>query len=336
MYFWHKRMTMLFLENISLRKYHTFATEAKARYFLEFSDAAELLSFRKERPELFDRFLVLGGGSNLLFVGDFPGLVIHPAVPGIELVGEDDRQVWLRAGAGVVWDDFVQYAVERGWGGVENLSLIPGRVGAVPVQNIGAYGQEAGNVISSVAGIDLLSGGVRELEAPECAFAYRNSVFKGALKDTFIITSVVFRLDKVPTLVLGYGDILKEVEVKDMNKVKVEVKDKIGGETLPGVKEVREAVIDIRRRKLPDPAVLGNGGSFFKNPTVEKRLADELRMSFPGMPVYPAGEDRLKLSAGWMIDQCGWKGFRRGDAGVHRDHALVLVNYGNASGKRNF
>lgn len=423
-YLWRKQMVMLFLENISLRRFHTFATEAKARYYLEFSSADELREMWKARPGLFSQVLVMGGGSNLLFTGDYPGMVIRPAVTGIALEKEDDRHVWLRAGAGVVWDDFVSFAVDAGWGGVENLSLIPGMVGAVPVQNIGAYGCEAASVISSVTGVEFPSGEIRDYDASSCRFAYRSSLFKEQLREKFIITSVVFRLDKAPRLKLEYGELKMEVmkkfkgskaspfkgsgvvdvagvgeadntesnvqypishiqseevkdegandsrlgtplKTKDLNlttsnevEVKAKAKAKMNGEASFKIKDlrleisqVREAVIRIRRGKLPDPALLGNAGSFFKNPVVRKEAAEKLKAAFPGMPVYPAGgsqspagetaahgsgEERMKLSAGWLIDQCGWKGFRRGDAGVHRDHALVLVNYGDASGMEIF
>ena len=397
-YLWRKQMVMLFLENISLRRFHTFATEAKARYYLEFSSSDELREMWKARPGLFSQVLVMGGGSNLLFTGDYPGMVIRPAVTGIALEKEDDRHVWLRAGAGVVWDDFVSFAVDAGWGGVENLSLIPGMVGAVPVQNIGAYGCEAASVISSVTGVEFPSGEIRDYDASSCRFAYRSSVFKEQLREKFIITSVVFRLDKTPQLKLEYGELKMEVMKKfkgskaspfkgpgvvDVAGVGEEGKEESGSqypishiqseevndegaydsgfgaplktkdlrlktsseiENAATVQMVREAVIGIRRGKLPDPALLGNAGSFFKNPVVRKEAAEKLKAAFPGMPLYPAGEtaaqgsgeERMKLSAGWLIDQCGWKGFRRGDAGVHRDHALVLVNYGDASGMEIF
>lgn len=213
-YLWRKQMVMLFLENISLRRFHTFATEAKARYYLEFSSSDELREMWKARPGLFSQVLVMGGGSNLLFTGDYPGMVIRPAVTGIALEKEDDRHVWLRAGAGVVWDDFVSFAVDAGWGGVENLSLIPGMVGAVPVQNIGAYGCEAASVISSVTGVEFPSGEIRDYDASSCRFAYRSSVFKEQLREKFIITSVVFRLDKTPQLKLEYGELKMEVMKK--------------------------------------------------------------------------------------------------------------------------
>ena len=201
-----------FLENFDLQEWHTFRTEAHARYFFEFSEPVELQQFLKDSPSCFEKILILGGGSNLLFTHDFPGLVIHPSMKGIGLDGEDDRQVWVKAGAGVIWDDFVQYAVDLGCGGVENLSLIPGRVGATPVQNIGAYGQEAGQVIESVTGIDLTNVEMRVIPAKDCHFSYRNSIFKQELKDRFVVTSVVYKLNKEPELLLSYGDVAQRAK----------------------------------------------------------------------------------------------------------------------------
>jgi len=310
-----------FEEHYSLKPYNTFGVEAGARYFFEFTETQDLQEFiRSNKTISEEKILVLGGGSNLLLVDDFDGLVLHPAVPGIETVREDSRQVWLRAGAGVVWDDFVQFVVASGWGGVENLSLIPGNVGATPVQNIGAYGQEAAAVIDSVAGVDLRTGEEWEIAARDCRFGYRNSLFKNELKGRFVITSVDFRVEKFPELKLHYSGLEEEVQ-------------KLGE---PSVATVRQAVVAIRQSKLPDPATLGNAGSFFKNPVVSQQQADRLIARYPEIPVYPAGEGTVKLSAGWLIDRCGWKGVRRGDAGVHEKHALVLVNYGKASGREIF
>lgn len=332
--------------NISLRSFHTFATEAKARYFLEFSEPEDLRGLWRAHPELFEKVLIVGGGSNLLFTGDFGGMVIRPAVAGIAVEKEDADHVWLRAGAGVLWDDFVRFAVERGWGGVENLSLIPARVGAVPVQNIGAYGCEVAEAISQVAGMELTSGNFREFDAVECRFSYRSSLFKEVLKNRFVITSVVFQLDKEPRLKLEYSELKMEV-MKDFKGSKASsFKDSPVAEVAEdgiSLQQVRDAVIRIRTRKLPDPAELGNAGSFFKNPVVAGEVAKRLKAAFPALPLYPGetrvpgkGETPVKLSAGWLIDQCGWKGFRRGDAGVHHDHALVLVNYGQATGREIF
>lgn len=310
-----------FIENFPVQGLHTFGTPAKVRCFFEFSETEELQQFLT-KTSMFDEqeILVLGGGSNLLFAGDFHGFVLSPLIGGMKVEAEDSRHVWIRAGAGIVWDDFVKHVVEAGWGGVENLSYIPGKVGASPVQNIGAYGQEAANVIELVSGVELPSGTVRDIRADQCLFGYRNSIFKQDLKGRFVITSVVFRLDKFPGFNLEYRGIREAAE-------------KMGGISLSGI---RNAVVGIRRSKLPDPDVLGNAGSFFKNPVVIAETARKLAERFPGIVSYPGGEDVVKLSAGWMIDQCGWKGYRCGDAGVHEKHALVLVNYGKAAGKEIF
>jgi UDP-N-acetylmuramate dehydrogenase len=301
-----------------LKKRHTFGTEASAKYYFEFTEAEDLAGFlasNKEWPNW--QILILGEGSNLLFVDDFPGLIIHPNIPGINIVHEDRNNVWLEAGAGVVWDQLVEFSVFHHWGGIENLSLIPGKVGAAAVQNIGAYGMEIQNHIESVTGFDLLTQTEYTYKADGCQYVYRDSIFKNELKNRFVITSVIFKLDKFPEFILNYGDLKTEVE-------------KLGEINL---RNIRQAVIRIRELKLPDPAVIGNAGSFFKNPIVEASLAEQLINSHPTMPHYPATDRKTKLAAGWLIEQCGWKGFRRGDAGVHEKQALVLVNYGNATGR---
>jgi len=309
-----------FFENYSLKALNSFSTEASARYFFEFTEAEDLLELMQTRPAGFlNPLLIMGGGSNLLFTEDFEGWVLFPHIPGITTEREDRNGIWLRVGAGVVWDDFVAYAVREGWGGIENLSLIPGRVGAVPVQNIGAYGQEVSEVVEQVSGIDLCTGEICHIPAAGCEFRYRNSIFKQELRGSFVITSVLFRLDKFPLPFLSYQGVADAVQHIPQ----------------PGIADVREAVIGIRRTKLPDPEVLGNAGSFFKNPLVSETLSSQLKADFPDIPVYPADEEgKVKLSAGWLIDRCGWKGVRRGDAGVHEKHALVLVNYGNATGRQ--
>jgi UDP-N-acetylmuramate dehydrogenase len=308
-----------FFENYSLKALNSFSIEASARYFFEFTEPEDLQELLQSKPAGFlNPLLILGGGSNLLFTDDFEGWVLFPHIPGITIEREDRSGIWLRVGAGVVWDDFVAYAVREGWGGIENLSLIPGRVGAAPVQNIGAYGQEVSEVVEMVSGIDLRTGELCHIPAADCGFRYRNSIFKQELKGIFVITSVLFRLEKFPLPVLGYQGVAAALQHIPQ----------------PGVADVREVVIGIRRSKLPDPEVLGNAGSFFKNPVVSQALAGSLKAEYPEIPVYPAGEEgKVKLSAGWLIDRCGWKGIRRGDAGVHDKHALVLVNYGNATGR---
>lgn len=318
----HKRIFMIrFFENHSLKPYNTFGVDAGAKYFFEFTELADLEVFLgSNRSWKEEKLLVLGAGSNILFLDDFDGLVIRPNVPGIKTVHEDSHHEWLEAGAGETWDELVQYAVAYGLGGIENLSLIPGTVGAAPVQNIGAYGQEVCNVVEKVNGYDLEKGEAVSFSADECRFGYRNSIFKSYLKNRFIITSVVFKLDKFPEYRLGYGQLKEKVEEK--------------GEV--DLHSIRESVIGIRTSKLPDVTELGNAGSFFKNPVVDAEVAEKLQSQFEKVPVYPGGEGKIKLAAGWLIDRAGWKGYREGDAGVHHKQALVLVNHGNATGKEIF
>jgi UDP-N-acetylmuramate dehydrogenase len=307
--------------NYPLRKLHTFGTEASTKYYFEFTESEDLEGFlatNKDWPN--QQLLIIGSGSNLLFVNDFPGLIINPNIPGIKIVHEDRNNIWLEVGAGVVWDELVEYAVFNRWGGIENLSLIPGKVGAAAVQNIGAYGMEIQNQIETVTGFNLETLTENILESTDCQFAYRDSIFKNELKNSFIITSVVFKLDKFPEYILNYGDLKSETE-------------KLGSINL---RNIRKAVIGIRESKLPDPKIFGNAGSFFKNPVIEEVQATQLLNIYPNMPHYSAPENRMKLAAGWLIEQCGWKGFRRGDAGVHEKQALVLVNYGNATGMEIF
>ncbi len=307
--------------NYPLKKHHSFGTEASTRFYFEFTEPEDLegyLTTTKDWQKL--PVLVLGEGSNLLFVSDFPGIIINPNVPGIKVVHEDRNNVWLEVGAGVNWDELVEFAVFNQWGGIENLSLIPGKTGASAVQNIGAYGMEIQNRIESVTGFDLETRTEYTIEAAECQYAYRDSIFKNMLKNRFIITSVIIKLDKFPEFILNYGDLKTEVE-------------KTGSVNL---RTIRETVIRIRESKLPDPKAIGNAGSFFKNPVVDASLAEQLLATNPEMPHYPAGEGKTKLAAGWLIQQCGWKGFRRRDAGVHEKQALVLVNHGSATGKEIF
>ena len=307
-----------FSENHPLKSYNTFGVEALARYFFEFTEPEDLDTFVnaneswKELP-----LFVLGGGSNVLFLDKFEGLVLHPNLPGIGKVREDRQNVWLEAGAGEVWDDFVKYCVGFNLGGVENLSLIPGRVGAAPVQNIGAYGQEVSEVIELVRGYDLQKKEQVQFSNAACRFGYRDSLFKRELKNRVIITSVVFRLEKFPEFRLNYGQV--EEKVKALGEINLH--------------NIRQAVIDIRTSKLPDVNELGNAGSFFKNPVVDSVMAEKIRDIYADAPIYPAGEGYSKLAAGWLIERSGLKGYRSGNVGVHEKQALVLVNYGGAAGR---
>ncbi len=260
--------------------------------------------------------LVMGSGSNLLFTGDYEGLVIHPVLKEISITGSDAQSVILRVGSGVNWDDFVAYCTDRGWGGVENLSLIPGCVGASPVQNIGAYGSEVKDTIVSVEYIDIKTGERCSLNNSECRFGYRDSIFKNELRGGTIITFVSFRLSLYPVLNFDYTDVAEQLS---------QIPD-------PSLYDVREAICSIRRAKLPDPAVLGNAGSFFKNPVVSQERAMLLREMNPGLKLFPAQPGFVKLPAAWLIEQCGYKGIKEGNVGVHHNQALVIVAYKGATG----
>jgi UDP-N-acetylmuramate dehydrogenase len=307
-------------ENLHLKQYNSFGIEVIAKSFFEFTEKEDLIEFLSKN-RLPEKRLILGGGSNLLFTSDFDGLIIYPNIPGIGLINEDRNHIYIEAGAGEKWDDLVSFVVKYDLGGQENLSNIPGNVGASTVQNIGAYGIEAKDHIFLVKGVDLTTGGEVELSNEECRFGYRDSIFKSELKGNFVVTSVVFKLDKFPEFSLDYGSLKSEVE-------------KLGNINLANI---RQAVINIRTSKLPDPEKIGNAGSFFKNPVVLNDLAERLKVQYANIPVYESQLPGMtKLAAGWLIDQCGWKGYREGDAGVHKDQALVLVNYGNATGKEIF
>ncbi len=304
--------------NISLKDRTTFHVDVNARHWADFSSPEELVYYyRSERWTAVPK-LVLSGGSNVLLLSDFPGLVLHPAIRGIEVVAEEADSVLVRAGAGEKWDDFVSEAVRRGWHGIENLSWIPGYVGTSPIQNIGAYGVEAGDVVEKVEYWDRKDGKSHVLENRSCGFAYRDSVFKQALRDRAVVTHVLFRLRKAPGFVLTYPD---------LNAA-------LSGETAVTLARVREAVIRIRKQKLPDPAQLGNAGSFFKNPRVDAEVFQTLKMRHPEIPGFFLDDGGVKIPAGWLVQRCGWKGFREKDVGVFEDHALILVNHGRASGRQ--
>jgi UDP-N-acetylmuramate dehydrogenase len=264
--------------------------------------------------------MIMGGGSNLLFIGDYHGTIIHPEMDDISLEGKKGNDIIVSAGAGVIWDKLVESTVSKGLGGLENLSLIPGQVGAAPVQNIGAYGAEVKNVIEKVRAISLEDGSVTEFRNEECRFGYRDSIFKGELKGKYLITRVYFRLSTKPKLCLGYGSLKEEV-------------NKLGPMSLGNVRKI---VINTRQNKLPDPEQISNAGSFFKNPVVKDSLAEDLRVKYPKIPAFRDNSGGVKLAAGWLIEQCGWKGKRNGDAGVHDKQALVIVNHGNATGMELF
>ena len=303
-------------KNVSLSTYNTFGLNYRARYFISIRSEGEAINLFSEKETSTGPMLILGGGSNVLFTGDYRGTIIHPEIKGIEIEEKNDEYVIVSAGAGEEWDSFVEWTVNKGFGGIENLSLIPGKVGSVPVQNIGAYGVEAKDTILKVRAVSTEDGSVREFDKSECQFGYRKSIFKAAMKGKYLVTKVWFRLAITPVLNLVYGSLADEVA-------------KLGGARL---KNVRDAVIKIRRSKLPDPAILGNAGSFFRNPLVDFTVAESLRKQYPQMPCYEDSSGGIKLAAGWLIEQCGWKGKRYGSTGVHDKQALVIVNYGGASG----
>jgi UDP-N-acetylmuramate dehydrogenase len=303
-------------QNVSLLPFNTFAIDAKADYLIEYDSVADLQEVLNSELIKSKRVLHIGGGSNLLFLKDFEGIILHSEIKHIGKVEENSDSVYLKVGAGVVWDELVAFCVENGWGGVENLSLIPGEVGASAVQNIGAYGVEVQDVIEEVNTVEIETGVERKFTNAECEYGYRESIFKRELKDKYIVTSVVFRLDKKPSFKLNYQHLEEEVL-------------KNGAVNL---QNIRQTIIAVRESKLPDPKVYGNAGSFFMNPVISKELFIQLQHTYPQIPHYYVSETEEKVPAGWLIDQCGWKGRQIGNAGVHDKQALVLVNCGGASG----
>ena len=306
-------------QNASLKHLNSFSVEAHARQLLELESEDDLQTFTSVHPFNPDTDLILGGGSNLLFAGDVHGSVILNRVTGRKIITDSDNEVLIEACGGENWHQLVLWSLEQGLSGIENLSLIPGLAGAAPMQNIGAYGVELADVLDSVQAIELKTGQVHEFKHADCHLSYRDSRFKTMDAGRFLISRIRLRLQRIFTAKLHYAGIGDELLTMDISK--------------PTAKQVSDAVIRIRQRKLPDPATVGNAGSFFKNPVVDRATADLLAMDFTGLPLYPMDDNRVKLSAAWMIDHCEWKGHREGDAGVSDQHALVLVNYGNASGR---
>lgn len=307
---------MQLLQNISLQPYNTFGIDIPAEHFIEVSSVDMLPAVTDATAGMHRR--VLGGGSNVLLTQPVTGAVIYNSIKGIHKDKEDDAHVWLTVNAGEVWHSFVMYAIANGWAGVENLALIPGTVGAAPIQNIGAYGIEAKETIESVMAWHWEDKCFYTYSNFECTFGYRDSIFKHQLKDKVFITSVTFRLNKTPSFNTTYGAIEQELQ-------------KMGVAEL-SIKAIADAVIAIRTSKLPDPKQIGNAGSFFKNPTIPVAQFEALKQQHPNIPSYPVDAQTIKVPAGWLIEQCGWKGYRRGDTGVHEKQALVLVNYGHAIG----
>lgn len=311
---------MTLQENISLLPYNTFHIDVKARYFTEITSLDELRTLISEEVYKNNPRLILGGGSNILFTQNFNGLVIKNSLPGIELVNEDNEHYYVKASGGEGWHKFVLHCITNNYAGVENMSLIPGQVGAAPMQNIGAYGVEIKDVFHELEAIDMQTGELTTFNNEACEFGYRESIFKGKYKNKFLISSVTFRLRKVPKFNINYGDIRKTLD--EMAILNPEL----------SIKAVSDAVIKIRTSKLPDPKVLGNAGSFFKNPVITKEQFEALLLKYPIMPNYPQADGTVKIPAGWLIEQCGWKGKVIGNTGSHKMQALVLVNYGGATG----
>lgn len=304
--------------NISLKPYNTFGIDVKAKAFGRFGSLEELNVLLAER----DRetpLLILGGGSNILLTKDLPFFVLRNEILGIEVVSETDEEVVMKVGSGVEWHAFVRHTVEQGLGGIENMSLIPGSVGASPMQNIGAYGAEIKDTFVSLEALHIDSLELHTFNKEQCAFGYRESVFKRALKDQYVIVSVSYRLTRHPKINTSYGAIQSEIEAMGVAEITVDT--------------VSQAVMNIRRSKLPDPKNLGNAGSFFKNPVVSQAVFEQLHQNYPDAPHYPQESGEEKLAAGWLIEKAGWKGKRIGACGVHEKQALVLVNYGGATGK---
>ncbi len=300
-------------ENISLKHLTTFGIEANAKYFSVFNSVEDLEQIPADK-----KLLIIGGGSNILFTKDYDGLVLKNEIKGIEKINEDADYVYIKAGAGEVWHPFVLHCVNNNWAGIENLSLIPGNVGASPMQNIGAYGVEIKDVFYELEAFHLKEKKVVKFAAKDCEFGYRESVFKRKYKDEFVITSVTYRLNKNPNYTISYGAIEQELAKMNVSEL--------------NIKAISQAVINIRSSKLPDPKLIGNAGSFFKNPEISKEQFSILNSEFSTIIGYPLANGHVKLAAGWLIEQCGWKGYRKEDAGCYDKQALVLVNYGNASG----
>jgi UDP-N-acetylmuramate dehydrogenase len=307
-------------ENVSVGKYNTFGIDQKADYLAEIKsreELQELLLDNKFRPL---PKLILGGGSNILFSKDYNGLVVINKILGVKKVEENQDFVWLKVGSGVVWQDLVEYCVTKNYGGIENLSLIPGTVGASPVQNIGAYGVEAKETIQKVEIVWIETGKVEILTNEQCKFAYRDSIFKHELKNLVVIISVTFKLKKNPdSFNLEYGDIQKTLAEMQI--------------TTPSVESISKAVIHIRQSKLPDPTITPNAGSFFKNPEIDAQKFMELQKLYPNIKGFSLSNGKFKVPAGWLIESCGLKGFRNGNVGIHPKQALVIVNYGGGNGK---
>lgn len=303
--------------NVSLRPYNTFGIDVNAAGLATFHNVEQLIQLLDENP--FDKFMILGGGSNVLYTSDYDGLVLINKIKGISIVDSDNEYTLVKAGAGEVWHEFVLRCIDQNLGGIENLSLIPGSVGASPMQNIGAYGVEIKDVFVELEALNIATKKIEVFKHEDCQFGYRESVFKRALKGQYVIINVTYRLtNRNHKLKTRYGAIQEELEARKINS--------------PTIKEISDVVIAIRQSKLPDPKEIGNAGSFFKNPVVEHAVLQQILKKYPDAPNYPAANGKVKLAAGWLIDKAGWKGKTFNQFGVHKNQALVLVNYNLAQG----
>jgi len=318
---WNFFDAMTILENVDLQSLNTFGIDVLGSKFTTITSVKEAQALFLSPLFKNSKHLILGGGSNVLFTKNFEGLIVKVELRGIETLTEDDNTVTLKVGAGEIWHQFVLHCVERNWGGVENLSLIPGTVGAAPIQNIGAYGVEIKGIIVGVEGVEINTGKVTTFSNAECKFGYRDSIFKQNAKGKYLISSITLKLTKKNhQLNTSYGAIEETLKQR--------------GILHPTVKDISDAVIHIRRSKLPDPEVIGNAGSFFKNPTIEVKLYESIKKDHPSFPSYPSGDGLVKIPAAWLIEQCGWKGKTFDAIGVHKNQALVLVNYGGGDGNQ--
>ena len=305
--------------DVSLKTLNTFGISASAKFFSEASNEDQVRAIIQTNEFSSNDNLILGGGSNLLFTENFNGIVLKNNISGIEVIRETDEAVYVKAGGGVVWHDFVLYCIKKGWNGLENLSLIPGSLGASPMQNIGAYGVEIKDIFEELEAIHLKTGEINYFNNLDCKFNYRESIFKTSLKGEYLISRVTFKLSKKMNFNTSYGIINQQLEAMNITDLTA--------------KSISDAVVAIRQSKLPDPKKIGNSGSFFKNPIVSNGQFEKLKLNFPNVVGYPSGDKSTKLAAGWLIDQAGWKGKKFNNYGVHKNQALVLVNYGGATGK---